>query len=29
MEDAASTGDRLLILTSTRLHIFQLSVDIH
>jgi hypothetical protein len=26
-EDAASAGDRLLILTSTRLHIFQLSFD--
>ncbi|MDP2884001.1 MAG: NHL repeat-containing protein [Ignavibacteria bacterium] len=29
MEDVASTADRLLILTSTRLHIFQLSVDNH
>lgn len=29
MEDAASTADRLLILTSTRLHFFQLSVDAH
>lgn len=26
-EDAASAGDRLLVLTSTRLHIFQLSVE--